>query len=228
MRLGVLASIAGRHIGIPKDALENMTTACLLSEIGSQVSSNTLRQLEPLSAAQKSNVKRHIDSTLAKLANTNVSEEVITTVRYHHERYNGSGLMLGLRAGDIPLTARIAGLVDVYDACIMGDGKAPGLAASQVVSQLNKYGNVLFQADLIESFIQAMGVYPTGTSVELKNGFKAAVIGQNTERRLRPKLLIIEDANGERVEKGQIVDLLKESNAAYAIERTLSESILVA
>lgn len=226
MRLGVLGAIAGRHIGVPQDALENMSTALLMSEIGSQVDVRILRDAEPLEGRDKAEVQNHINSALEKLKSSNVPEDVLTTIRYHHERFNGTGLLTGLEGSEIPLTARIAGLVDVYDACITGDENTPGLAASQAVSQLNKYRDVLFQSDLIEHFIQAMGVYPTGTSVELKNGFRAAVIGQNPERRLRPKLLIIQNADGERIEKGQIVDLLSESNSAYAIERTISENLM--
>ena len=41
---------------------------------------------------------------------------VLPIIRHHHERLDGSGYPDGLRGEDIPLTARIMSVVDVYDA----------------------------------------------------------------------------------------------------------------
>jgi hypothetical protein len=47
--------------------------------------------------------------------------------------------------------------------------------------------NTEFQSQLVEEFIQAIGVYPTGSLVHLSNQEVGVVIAQNAERRLRPK-----------------------------------------
>lgn len=41
---------------------------------------------------------------------------VLPIIRHHHERLDGSGYPDGLNNGQIPLTARILSVVDVYDA----------------------------------------------------------------------------------------------------------------
>src|SRR5262249_10868466 len=50
------------------------------------------------------------DHTILALA-----EEIVYT---HHERWDGSGYPLGLRAGQIPVPGRVMALVDVYDALV--------------------------------------------------------------------------------------------------------------
>ena len=51
-----------------------------------------------------------------------------------------------------------------------------------------------FQDALVEQFIQAIGLFPTGTMVELNSGEVAIVVTQNTTRRLKPEVLIVLDA----------------------------------
>ncbi|MFT5092288.1 MAG: putative two-component system response regulator [Porticoccaceae bacterium] len=42
--------------------------------------------------------------------------DALPAVRYHHERLDGSGYPLGLRGDEIPLSAQILAIADVYDA----------------------------------------------------------------------------------------------------------------
>jgi hypothetical protein len=55
-----------------------------------------------------------------------------------------------------------------------------------------------FQPELIEAFIQAVGVYPTGTLVKLTSGEVGIVVKENPGKRLRPQVLIILDRNKQQ------------------------------
>jgi len=55
-----------------------------------------------------------------------------------------------------------------------------------------------FQPELIEAFIQAVGVYPTGTLVELTSGEVGIVVKENPGKRLRPQVLVILDADKQQ------------------------------
>ena len=55
-----------------------------------------------------------------------------------------------------------------------------------------------FQPELIEAFIQAVGVYPTGTLVELTSGEVGIVVKENPGKRLRPQVLVILDPDKQQ------------------------------
>jgi hypothetical protein len=60
----------------------------------------------------------------------------------------------------------------------------------------------------VELFIQAVGVFPTGTLVELNTGEVGVVIGQNRFRRLRPMVILILDGQKQVREEFTKIDLL--------------------
>jgi hypothetical protein len=64
---------------------------------------------------------------------------------------------------------------------------------------------------LVEQFIQCVGMFPTGSLVELSTGEVGVVISQNKLRRLRPVVMVILDAKKKPLEKFKQVDLRKEN-----------------
>ena len=65
----------------------------------------------------------------------------------------------------------------------------------------------MFQGELVEQFIQSIGVYPVGAIVELSTGEVGIVVSQNRVRRLRPTVLVVLDAKKEFYAKPPIIDL---------------------
>src|SRR5690606_10921120 len=65
---------------------------------------------------------------------------------------------------------------------------------SKAVARLYELRDVEFQSDLVVEFIRAIGLYPTGTLVELNTGEVAVVVEQNFSRRLKPRVMIVTDA----------------------------------
>ncbi len=66
-----------------------------------------------------------------------------------------------------------------------------------------------FQKQLIEQFVQALGMFPTGSIVELNTGEVGIVIEQNRIRRLRPKIMLILDRDKNRAPSTKTLDLNK-------------------
>ena len=68
--------------------------------------------------------------------------------------------------------------------------------------------------ELVEQFVQALGMFPTGSLVELNTGEVAIVIEQNRVRRLRPKLMLLLNNNKLPVAAHTTIDLRKLPAAA--------------
>ena len=67
----------------------------------------------------------------------------------------------------------------------------------------------MFQAEVVEQFLQCLGVYPTGSLVELNTGEVGVVMAQNQVRRLRPRLMLLLDTEKKPYEPYRDVDLMQ-------------------
>jgi hypothetical protein len=134
-------------------------------------------------------------------------------LRHHHERHDGSGYPQGLAADAIPLHARIAGIVDSYDAMITTRPFREALSRHDALQRMYRERGRLYQDELIEEFMQSLGVYPVGSLVELSSGEVAIVMGQNPTRRLRPSLMLLTDANKSLRSHFEPLDLMMADKA---------------
>ena len=90
-----MAVITARHVGLPQEAMEHLAAGCLLSEIGSSVDAKILRTTDELDQLQQAQVNTHIKKALKKLEGANLPLDILLTIRYHHERFNGAGQLAG-------------------------------------------------------------------------------------------------------------------------------------
>jgi HD-GYP domain-containing protein (c-di-GMP phosphodiesterase class II) len=139
-----------------------------------------------------------------------VNEEVISVIANHHERHDGSGYPRGLPGREIPVNGRIAALVDCYDAITSERPYSPAMSTYDAIQALYEWRDKDFQADMVEQFIQCIGLYPTGTLVEMNTGEVGIVLAQNRVRRLRPQVMLLLDENKYAYEMSPILDLIED------------------
>ncbi len=108
---------------------------------------------------------------------------------------------------EIPPFARIGAIVDTYDALTSKRDYAKAISPSDAIKLLYDARDEDFQAELVESFIQAIGIYPAGTLVELSSGEVGVVVAEYRTRRLRPKVMLLLDANKNRLPTSKLIDL---------------------
>jgi len=125
-----------------------------------------------------------------------VPDNVLAMVSHHHERYDGSGYPNQQRGSEIPLYARIAGIVDTFDAITQDRRYAPAISAHTALRYLNGQRRIKFDGGLMQQFIRAMGIYPTGTWVELLDGSIGVVCEQDPQWPLSPNIVVVSKNNG--------------------------------
>jgi HD-GYP domain-containing protein (c-di-GMP phosphodiesterase class II) len=216
VRSSVWAITFGRHLGLRKERLENLAMGVLLSEVGyTRLPTEILTSKERLSAEESDIMKQHVDYSVEILKSIKgINEDIVWTVRTHHERFNGSGFPKGLRGNQIPLLGKIAGIVDYYDSITTPRYDEQALSPAAAMAQLHNMRDEEFQAELVEEFIQAIGIYPTGTLIELSTGEVGVITEQNVDRRLRPKVMLILDRDKQPVKKTSEIDLLMYTKTA--------------
>lgn len=213
VKASIWALVLGRHLGLKKDMLEILALGVLLSHIGkARVSQEILDAFPNITEAKLPEYQKYVEHSVDLLTETEgLPSAVVSVVEYHQERHNGTGYPKGVTGERIPLLAKIAGLVDYYQELITPRVGALGISPYDAVAKLYELRNIGFQKDLVERFIEAVGVYPTGTLVELSSAEVGIVTGHNKDRRLQPKVMIILNSQKQALKHGKVVDL-KEVN----------------
>lgn len=212
----VLVLTCGRHLGLPRPALESLALGGLLFDVGkTRVSDTVLMKPDRLTDAEFQEFKNHVDYGIEILSECKgIDAAVLSMVRTHHERHDGSGYPLGLEGDSIPAFGKIAGIADAYQTMLESVSAGRRLSPHDVLNYLNKHRGLQFDGALVEEFVQAIGIYPTGTLVKLSDGCVGVVIEQNRRRRLQPKVMLVLDQNQQRLSAFETIDLLVRSASA--------------
>ncbi len=82
------------------------------------------------------------------------SNEVVSIVRHHHERLDGSGYPDGIGSDEIPLGSQIVGIADFYSACTSDRPYREAMTADRACELLREMTNGgLMDSRLVETFI---------------------------------------------------------------------------
>jgi len=183
----------GRHLGFPKHDLHELALAGMLFDVGKlRLPDELLARPGKLTPKEFDEVKRHVEHGIDMLAGTpRVTTATLEIVAQHHERWNGSGYPIGLKGNEISLFARMAGIVDCFEAMTSTRPYADALPPHQALRALHDWRDVSFAGALVDQFLQCIGVFPVGTLVELNSGEVGIVIAQNRIRRLQPKVMVL-------------------------------------
>lgn len=109
---------------LTKDYINNLQIAAPLHDIGKIGTPDAILQKPGKLTDEEYNImKKHSENggkiileSFSKLDDTNFTDIAFQVARYHHERWNGKGYPLGLKETEIPLSARIMAIADVFDA----------------------------------------------------------------------------------------------------------------
>jgi putative nucleotidyltransferase with HDIG domain len=207
----IWAVALGRQLGLPKSDLRSLAVGGLLFDVGKlAVPPDLLNATRTLTEEEFVEVRSHVGKGVEMIrASGLMNQDVLDMVAHHHERHDGSGYPGGVSGDDIPVYARIAAIVDCYDAITSHRSYARAIPPSVAIKMLYEWRDVEFQAELIEEFIQAVGIYPAGTLVELSSGEVAVVVAEYRTRRLRPKVMILLDADKQPLLDLKIIDMLQ-------------------
>lgn len=204
LRTATWGLICGRHMGLEMNDLKRLAQGLLLKDV--------YRLSEDREVTSSSEA---VLTSVELLKETGVHPKVIAVVKYHRERFNGSGKPFGLVGEKIPFMARIAAISTAYDLVLhpINPSKTP-MSPSQATKMLYSQKGRAFQEELVIEFIEAMGLYPLGTLVKLSSGEKAVVVKQNVGRRLKPSVLVLDDQEGYTAQPGRTIDLSEDAGVS--------------
>lgn len=210
LRVCILALAFGRHLGLDRETLQMLGLGALLHDIGKlKVPAEILNKPGALSEYEFSLMKSHVPQGVELLEKmSGIPRPALEVVRCHHERFNGSGYVSGLKGDEIGFFGMIGGIVDCYDAITSDRAYRGGMSAHMALKQMYEWRGRDFHTGLVEQFIQCMGIYPIGSVVELNTGEIGVVVTMNRVRRLKPRVTLVLSATGSPYSTPLTVDLM--------------------
>ncbi|MCW8956044.1 MAG: HD-GYP domain-containing protein [Gammaproteobacteria bacterium] len=205
----VWAVAFGRHLGLPKKDLQSLAIGAMLFDVGKvKLPEKLINNKNRFNQYEFKLVKKHVEYSIDIIKEIKgINDDILNMVITHHERHNGSGYPNGLAGNQIPLFGKIAGIVDCYDAIISERPFASPISPHDAVKKLYEWRNLDFQSELVEQFIQVVGIYPVGTIVELSDGQVGVITAQNRVWRLRPQVMMLLDENKEPLIEFKTINL---------------------
>lgn len=156
-RVAEYAVELARKLGYTEDDLNNVHVIALLHDIGKiGIPDSVLNKAARLSDEEYEIMKQHVDIGNRILHDNTVIENVSLGVKYHHERYDGSGYTEGLKGEEIPEVARIICLADAYDAMTSDRVYRPRLTDEQAINELISNSGTQFDPDMVKAFVQLL------------------------------------------------------------------------
>jgi len=209
-----LAIAFGRHLGFSRVELADIGLGAMLIDIGKlKLPADLVRKTTPLSELEQQEVKKHVDYSVELLHQVpDISKRVFEIVHAHHECFDGSGYPRGFAGREIPSFARMVAITDFFDAITSDRPYAVAISPHDAMRRLYDECGKSFQRELVEQFIQCLGIYPTGTLVELHSGEVGIVVGQNRVRRLLPRLMLILGVDKKPLANFVDIDLATHAN----------------
>jgi len=166
-------------IKLPQDKLKMAVEAGLLHDIGkAKIPPEVLNKKGKLTEKEFELMKKHpvLGYEMIKESKIEIPEDVMNSILMHHEREDGHGYPLGLKAKQIPVIAKIVALADVYDALtsqrIYKDRETP----FDTFRELEIGGMGHFDTAILLTFLQNISSYYIGAEVIMNTGEKGRVV----------------------------------------------------
>jgi len=147
-----------KEMGLSDDEIEALKIAGLLHDIGKiGIPDSILRKPGPLKRGEYYIIKQHPELGATMVSSTTPHrEDVMGTIMYHHERYDGKGYPGKLKGKDIPLLARITAIADAYSAMVTTRPYRKALTKDQAIEELKKGAGTQFDPDMVSKFIKCL------------------------------------------------------------------------
>ncbi len=213
----------GKELYYPETRMAILATAAVLHDVGMLGLPKELYTKEGgYDDHEKALVKRHPEIGLEILKEVGFNQEIYSIVAGHHERYDGSGYPNGFTNERIHVMSKIIGTADVFDALITDKPYRPKHKRSETIEYMLGAGNMQFNHEIVEALINAIIIFPYGQWVELTTREIAIIVDEETKKfNLRPKVLVIFDQNGKKIENPQVLDLSLKENMHIQIDRVV-------
>lgn len=169
-RIGLYGAILAKKMGWSQEKIDYMRVAGPMHDVGKiGIPDEILRKPGKLSPEEFEIIKQHplIGAQILENSRIPLLQMAHDIALSHHEKWDGSGYPHGLKKDEIPESAQIVALVDVYDALSNDRVYRAALPEEKVISIMTEGNNCHFNPLVFESFLE---VLPALREILMKHG----------------------------------------------------------
>jgi putative two-component system response regulator len=155
-RVGRLSGLIAGRLGFTEQQIQLIEMAAPLHDIGKiGISDEILLKPGRFEPEEFDQMKTHttIGASILEGSFFTVLSLAGTIARSHHEKWDGSGYPLGLRAEEIPVEARIVALADFYDALTHERPYKKAWTPEAAISEVQKQKGIHFDPQIVDAFL---------------------------------------------------------------------------
>ena len=205
----IFALSFARYLGFNTEEMNEIGIGALMHDIGKmRVPLEILNKEGKLTEEEREIVKQHPQHGLDILKDSEgLPPSTMHVVYSHHERKQGNGYPQGLVETQIHLFSRIVAIVDVYDAITSDRVYHHGMNTLDALKNMFKWRENDLDSELVEKFIQCLGIYPIGSLVQLNTGEVGIVLSMAPGKNLVPIVMLVCDEDKQVVTPPRVLDL---------------------
>jgi putative nucleotidyltransferase with HDIG domain len=157
-RVANYAVLLAEALGLPRKDIEQIQIGGLFHDIGKiAIRDEILDKSGPLTPDEYEVIKEHAQAGYEIALKANLPQTVVDIIKYHHERYDGTGYPEGLKGNKIPYTARIIAIADCYDAMTSARSYRVTISQSEALRELEFTSGTQFDPRMVAVFVSCMG-----------------------------------------------------------------------
>ncbi|WP_019614907.1 HD-GYP domain-containing protein [Psychromonas ossibalaenae] len=208
--VSVLVTIFAFFMHLEKETVRQLAIGAFLHDVGKvKTPAKILNKEGKLSDNEFAIMKQHVIHSIDIIkATPGISKLSLETATLHHEKLNGIGYPYGVKAKQISVYGRMITICDIFDALSSSRCYKKGYSQVKAFSILRALAeNHQLDADLVDTFIRCMGVYPVGALVQLTSNRLAIVEFLNRKDPIRPWVKPFYCLQPKHFEIAQAIDL---------------------
>jgi len=218
VNVSILTMGQARALGIDGSLLREFGLAGLMHDIGKvKTPLEVLNKPGRLTDEEFVVMRRHVVDGAEILRATPEIPTLAPVVAFeHHLRLDGTGYPFGVKRSALNVCTMLCSIADVFDAMRSQRKYQDAQPTDRILEVLKHQDGAQFDNRLVRRFVQLVGIYPAGNLVRLNTGETAVVTKIYAPDPHRPRVKVVLDRTGARVDFPYEVNLWEQNGEGHA------------
>lgn len=208
LNVGLICNVFAKWMGLSKEEQDLVTECGILHDLGKlKISADIIKKPGKLTDDEFKAIKKHPQNGYEILKKGNVNQHIMNAALMHHEKCDGTGYPLGLKANQIDSYAKMVCIADIYEAMTATRIYRGSLSPFQVIETFEREGLQKYDTKMIMTFLENITNTYMLNRVRLSDGREGDIVFINKQKYSRPTI-----KSGD-----EFIDLMKEPQDVYIV-----------